>query len=80
MTSNEKSLNYQVADLVERYKFRIKFISIRVHTKKLQFFLKQNHNNRHGPRRLQVLHTNRRSPQRFDTVAPTTVMAHGGRW
>jgi hypothetical protein len=28
MTSNEKMLNYKVADLSENYKFRIKFISI----------------------------------------------------
>jgi hypothetical protein len=37
MTSNEKSFNHKVVDLVESYKFRIKFISIRAHTKKLQF-------------------------------------------
>jgi hypothetical protein len=28
MTSNEKSLNYKVADLFKNYKFRIKFIFI----------------------------------------------------
>jgi hypothetical protein len=38
MTSSEKSLNYKVVDLVESYKFRIKFIFIRVYTKKLHFF------------------------------------------
>jgi hypothetical protein len=38
MTSNEKPFNYKVVDLVENYKFNIKFISIRVHTKKLRFF------------------------------------------
>jgi hypothetical protein len=31
--SNEKSLNYKVVDLVGSYKFRIKFISILIHTK-----------------------------------------------
>jgi hypothetical protein len=35
MTLNEKSLNYKVVDLVESYNFRIKFILIRVQTKKL---------------------------------------------
>jgi hypothetical protein len=38
MTSNEKSLNYKVVDLVESYKFGIEFISVQVHTKKLRFF------------------------------------------
>jgi hypothetical protein len=38
MTSNEKSLNYKVVDLIESYKFRIKFIFTQVHTKKLRFF------------------------------------------
>jgi hypothetical protein len=38
MTSNEKSLNYKVIDLVRSYNFHINFISIRAHTKKLQFF------------------------------------------
>jgi hypothetical protein len=38
MTSNEKTLNYKIVDLVEIYNFHIKFTSIRVHTKKLQFF------------------------------------------
>jgi hypothetical protein len=33
MISNEKSLNYKVVDLVKSYKFRINFVSIRVHTK-----------------------------------------------
>jgi hypothetical protein len=35
MTSNKKSLNYKVVDLVESYNFRINFILIRVQTKKL---------------------------------------------
>jgi transposase len=38
MTSNEKTLNYKIIDLVESYNFHIKFTSIRVHAKKLQFF------------------------------------------
>jgi hypothetical protein len=38
MTSNENSLNYKVVEHVESYKFRIKFISIQLHTKKLRFF------------------------------------------
>jgi hypothetical protein len=33
-----KSLNYKDVDLVESYKFRINFISIRVHIKKLRLF------------------------------------------
>jgi hypothetical protein len=41
MTSNGKTLNYKVVDLVETYNFRIKFISIRVQTKKLQIFEKR---------------------------------------
>jgi hypothetical protein len=31
MISNEKNLKYKVVNLVESYKFRMKFISIRVH-------------------------------------------------
>jgi hypothetical protein len=38
MTSNEKTLNYKVVDLVESYNFHIKFTSIRVQTKTLQIF------------------------------------------
>jgi hypothetical protein len=38
MTLNEKSLNYKVVDIVKSYNFRINFISIRVHTKKLRVF------------------------------------------
>jgi hypothetical protein len=38
MTSNRKTLNYKVVNLVESYNFYIKFTSIRVHAKKLQFF------------------------------------------
>jgi hypothetical protein len=41
MTSNGKTLNYKVVDLVETYNFHIKFISIRVQTKKLQIFEKR---------------------------------------
>jgi hypothetical protein len=40
MTSNGKTLNYKVVDLVESYNFDIKFTSIRVQTKKLQIFEK----------------------------------------
>jgi hypothetical protein len=35
MTSNKKKLNYIDVNLIESYKFRIKFTSIRMHTKKL---------------------------------------------
>jgi hypothetical protein len=38
MTSNGKTLNYKIVDLVESYNFYIKFTSIRVHAKTLQFF------------------------------------------
>jgi transposase len=38
ITSNGKTLNYRIVDLVESYNFHIKFTSIRVHAKKLQFF------------------------------------------
>jgi hypothetical protein len=38
MTSNGKTLNYKIVDLVESYNFHIKFTSIRAHAKKLQFF------------------------------------------
>jgi hypothetical protein len=41
MTSNEKSLDYKVVDLVESYNLHIKFTSIRVHTKRCNF-LKMN--------------------------------------
>jgi hypothetical protein len=37
ITSNEKHLNYKVVDLIESYKLRLKFISIRVHTKRHDF-------------------------------------------
>jgi hypothetical protein len=35
MIPNEQSLNYKVIDLDKMYKFRVKFISVLVHTKKL---------------------------------------------
>jgi transposase len=38
MTLNGKISNYKIVDLVESYNFHIKFTSIRVHAKKLQFF------------------------------------------
>jgi hypothetical protein len=41
MISNGKTLNYKVVDIVESYNFHIKFISIRVQTKKLQIFEKR---------------------------------------
>jgi hypothetical protein len=37
MTLNGKTWNYKIVDLVERYNFHIKFTSIGVHAKKLQF-------------------------------------------
>jgi hypothetical protein len=42
MTSNEKSLNYKVIDLVESYNFYINFIFIRVHTKNYDFLKELN--------------------------------------
>jgi hypothetical protein len=41
MTSNEKSSNYKVVDIIESYNFRINFISIQVYIKKLCFFKKE---------------------------------------
>jgi hypothetical protein len=41
MTSNGKTMNYKVIDLVESYNFHIKFTSIIVQTKKLQIFEKR---------------------------------------
>jgi hypothetical protein len=38
MISNEKSLNYKVVDLDESCNFHIKFVSIRVYTKKVVIF------------------------------------------
>jgi hypothetical protein len=38
MTSNGKTLNYKIVDRVESYNFHIKFTSIRVRAKKVQFF------------------------------------------
>jgi hypothetical protein len=38
MTSNEKCFNYKVIDLVESYKFPIKFMFIRVHKIKFTIF------------------------------------------
>jgi hypothetical protein len=37
MISDEKPLNYKVVDLVKSYKFRIKFIFIRVYRKSYDF-------------------------------------------
>jgi hypothetical protein len=37
MSLNEKGLNYKVIDLIESYKFHIKFISIRVHKQSYDF-------------------------------------------
>jgi hypothetical protein len=68
MTSNETSLIYKVVDLVKIFEFLIKFISIRVHTKKLRFFenrLTLTAMGHDGCRR------------RFGSVAPATAMAHG---
>jgi hypothetical protein len=67
MTSNEKHFNYKVVKLIKSYKFRIKFFSIRVHTKKSYDSLKQTDPNHHGSRGLQVL------PWRF----ASTAMGHG---
>jgi hypothetical protein len=38
MTSNEKTLNFKVVDLVESYKFCTEFIYFRVHTRNYNFF------------------------------------------
>jgi hypothetical protein len=48
--SNGKTLNYKVVDLVESYKFHIKFTSIRVR-KKLQIFENRLDLYRRGPQR-----------------------------
>jgi hypothetical protein len=48
MTSNGKTLNYRVVDLVESYNFHINFTSIRVQTKK-QIFEKRLDPYRCGP-------------------------------
>jgi hypothetical protein len=69
MTSDGKTLNYKVVDLVESYNFYIKFISIRVQTKKLQFF-----ENRVDP--TAVAHSGSR---RYSTARAPTAMGHGGR-
>jgi hypothetical protein len=37
MTSNGKTLNHKIVNLVKSYNFHIKFTYIRVHAKKLQF-------------------------------------------
>jgi hypothetical protein len=55
MTPNEKSLNYKVTDLVESYNFYRNFISIWVHTKKLQFLENKLNRTAIPHRRLQVL-------------------------
>jgi hypothetical protein len=49
MTSNGKTLNYKILDLVESYNFHIKFTSIRVHAKKLQIFENRLDPYRRGP-------------------------------
>jgi hypothetical protein len=72
MTSNEKNLNYKVADIVESYNFHINVISIRVHTKKIMIFLKRNCLCRHGNGS-----RNRYSNPREVTAA--TAVARGGR-
>jgi hypothetical protein len=69
MTSNGKTLNYKVVDLVESYNFYIKFTSIRVKTKKLQIF-----GNRLDP--TDVAHGGSR---RYSTTRAPTAMGHGGR-
>jgi hypothetical protein len=38
MTSNGKTLNYKIVDLVESYNFHLEFTSIRIQTKKLEIF------------------------------------------
>jgi hypothetical protein len=78
MTSNEKRLNYKVVDLVESYKFRTKFISIRVHTKKLRFFENRLNLTVMDHCGCRCYNTNRRSPRRFNTAASAIAVAHVG--
>jgi hypothetical protein len=49
MTSNGKTLNNKVVDLIESYNFNIKFTSVRVQTKKLQNFEKRLDPYSHAP-------------------------------
>jgi hypothetical protein len=69
MTSNGKTLNYKVVDLVESYNFHIKFTSIRVQTKKIKFFV-----NRLDPNA--VAHG---SSRRYSTARAPNAVGHGGR-
>jgi hypothetical protein len=69
MTSNGKTLNYKVVELVERYNFHIKFTSIQVQTKNYKF-LKKDWTPTvvgHGGRKVLQYH------------APPTVVGHGCR-
>jgi hypothetical protein len=49
MTSNRKTSNYKIVDLVKNYNFHIKFTYIRVQTKKLKIFENRLHPYRRGP-------------------------------
>jgi hypothetical protein len=68
MTSNEKSLNYKVIDLVESYNFYINFIFIRVHTKNYDFLKELNPTAiSHGVCRRYITRTcKRRTTQRLE--------------
>jgi hypothetical protein len=69
MTSNGKTLNYKVVDLIESYNFHIMFTSIRVQTNKLQNFENRMAAVSHGGR------------SRYSTPARGTVanaVGHGG--
>jgi hypothetical protein len=76
MTSNENRLNHKVVYLVESYKFRIKFISIRIHTKMLQSFENRLTLTAMGHDNCSATVPNRRGPWRF---APTAMGHDGGR-
>jgi uncharacterized protein YfdQ (DUF2303 family) len=78
MTLNEKSLNYKVVDFVETHKFRMKFIFIRVHTKKLRFFENRLTLTTIGHDSFYAIVPNRRGARRQVTVASAIAVAHGG--
>jgi hypothetical protein len=67
MTSNGKTLNYKVVDLVESYNFHIKFTSIRVQTKNYKFLKTDS---------TPTIHSGIR---RYSAARAPTVVGHGGR-
>jgi hypothetical protein len=76
MTSNEKSLNYKVIDIIESYNF-INFTFIRIN-KKVTIFLKRTEPYHRVVRRLEVLQKLFTSPPRggWNIVAPPTAVCY----